>query len=63
MQLQLEESPSWVMALARKVLGAVMGEAYTGSLSVMYLVVGELGDCWAVFLVTIVLSSLVIPAG
>ncbi len=62
LQLQEDES-SWIMTLARKVLGMVVGKSYTGPLSAVNLIVGEIGDCWAVFLVTIVLSSFAfIPA-
>lgn len=61
-QLQQEE-PSWAMMLLRKGLGMVIGEAYTGPLSAAYLLVGGIGDCWAVFLVTIVLLGFLVPAG
>ena len=63
LQLQQEEE-SWAMKLVRKALGAFIGEACIGSLSAIYLVFKEVLDCWAVFLVTIVLAGfLLMPAG
>lgn len=62
LQLQQDE-PSWTITLARKVLGLIVGESYIGHFSAVHLIVGEVVDCWAVFLVTIVLSNFfLIPA-